>query len=198
MRKIFFLFMLLVCIVPSALAQSSDDYNKVEFFGGFSHNRVDTGFNGVSNDRVGFNGFNTSITANVSRYIGFKFDFAGQYNKQNFNTPPVVNFDAKTSLYTYLGGVQFKDNSTEKKVKPFAHFLVGGATARVRLTSSAVVPNVFANDSNSGFAAAVGGGIDIRAGKRFDIRIAQVDYNPTRFEGTTQHNFRFGFGIVIH
>lgn len=196
MRKVFFLLFLLVCTSSSVLAQ--DEYNKVEFFGGFSHNRVDSDFNGFSDDRVGFNGFNTSITANVSRYVGFKFDFAGHYNKQNFNAPPVINFNVRTSLYNYLGGIQIKDNSKEKKVKPFAHFLAGGATARIRLTSSAVPSTLLPRDSDTGFAAVAGGGLDIRAGKRFDIRVFQVDYNLTRFDDRTQNNVRIGFGIVIH
>ena len=53
------------------------------------------------------------------------------------------------------------------------------------------------------FAAAIGGGLDIRAGRRVDIRVIQFDYNPTR--GTFQsgqsnilHDFRIGAGIVFH
>lgn len=199
MRKAFFLLFLLVCASSAVLAQSSDEYNKVEVFGGFSHNRVDTGFDGIGNDRTGFNGFNTSVTGNLTRYVGIKFDFAGHYDKDTISVAPLGTFEVKSSLYNYLGGVQFKDNSKETKVKPFAHLLAGGATGRVRVTGTGALPTgVLARDSETGFAAVVGGGLDIRAGKRFDIRVFQVDYNLTRLGDESQHNFRFGVGIVIH
>jgi hypothetical protein len=53
-------------------------------------------------------------------------------------------------------------------------------------------------ESETGFAGAFGGGLDIRASERIDIRAFQFDYNPTRLDGSTQHNFRVGVGIVIH
>lgn len=52
--------------------------------------------------------------------------------------------------------------------------------------------------SDTGLAAALGGGLDIRLNKRLDLRAIQVDYNPTRLFGSTQHNIRIGIGIVIH
>ena len=53
-------------------------------------------------------------------------------------------------------------------------------------------------DSETGFAAAIGGGIDYRISDRLDVRAVQFDYNPTRLFDGTQHNFRIGVGIVIH
>ncbi len=53
-------------------------------------------------------------------------------------------------------------------------------------------------DTDTGFAGVIGGGLDIRASKRFDIRVIQIDYNPTHVFDNTQHNFRIGAGIVIH
>ena len=61
----------------------------------------------------------------------------------------------------------------------------------------------------------LGGGLDIRAGKRIDVRVIEVDYNPVfagdrtaksiagpftsiKFTGRTAHNFTVGVGIVIH
>jgi hypothetical protein len=53
-------------------------------------------------------------------------------------------------------------------------------------------------EKDTGFAAAFGGGIDIRASNRIDIRVIQIDYNPTRLFDGTQHNLRVGIGIVFH
>jgi hypothetical protein len=36
-----------------------------------------------------------------------------------------------------------------------------------------------------------------RVNDRFDIRVVQADYNPIKFDAGTEHNFRFGFGVVI-
>jgi opacity protein-like surface antigen len=102
--------------------------------------------------------------------------------------------------------VQLKDNSTEGTFKPFAHALAGVAHARnsVEFNGVACAPAVVlglcspATESETGFAAAFGGGLDIRASDRISIRAIQVDYNPTKLFDSTQHNFRIGVGIVIH
>lgn len=200
---------LLVACASVGFAQSSD-YNKVEFYGGYSHNRVDTGIDDsdpdlsdIVNEREGFHGFNTAVTGNITRYVGIKFDVAGHYKKQDFGFDGSgVNVDS--SLYNFLGGVQLKDNAKEGTFKPFAQALVGAAHARNKVTFSggcvAIFPSPCTNftESDTGWAAAFGGGVDVRLNDRIDIRAVQVDYNPTRVFGDVQHNFRIGAGIVIH
>ena len=206
MRKFLLLGILIFACASMAFAQSTDDYNKWEFYGGYSHNRVDTGAgNSVITDREGFNGFDTAVTGNVTRYVGLKVDFAGHFNNQSFpaNTAQ-VHIDS--SIYNLLGGVQIKDNSRETRFKPFAQALVGLAHGRNKVDFSdnfciAIFPSPCIADfteTDTGLAAAFGGGLDIRAGRRFDIRAIQIDYNPTRLFDSTQHNFRIGAGIVIH
>ena len=205
-----------VIIVASAsIAAAQSDYKRFEFFGGYSHNRVDTGIGDddpdlrdIIDEREGFNGFNTSITGNLTRYFGVKFDFSGHFKSRSFPIGNVstATFDVNSRLYNFLGGVQIKDNSSETTFKPFAHALVGAAHARNRVNFSpdvciAVVPSpcpVDFTDKETGFAGAFGGGLDIRANDRVDIRVIQVDYNPTRLFDSTQHNFRIGVGIVLH
>ena len=208
------------------VAQSTDDNKRFEFFAGFSHNRVDTGvddraveFRDLVNDRIGFNGFNVSATGNLSRYVGLKFDFSGHYNSQRIRgvvippcrnqIPPCllpdlpVDFELRSSLYNFLGGVQFKDNSQNARLKPFAHLLVGAAHARFDVGDPVCVQAVgfpcIANleASETGFAGAFGGGLDIRLNDHLDFRTVQVDYNPTRIRSETQHNFRIGVGVVF-
>ena len=196
-----------------AFAQSTD-YNKVEFFGGFSHNRVDTGIDDsepelsdIINEREGFNGFNTSITGNFSRYVGLKGDFSGHFKKKNIPLGGAsASLDIDSSVFNFLGGVQIKDNAKEGSFKPFAHALVGAARVRNKVDFSnnfcvAIFPSPCPADftaAETGFAAALGGGLDIRANDRISIRAFQFDYNPTRVFDSTQHNFRIGVGIVIH
>jgi len=213
MFKTMLLGMIIVACASIAAAQS-DDYKKFEFFGGFSHNRIDTGIGDddpalrdIIDEREGFNGFNTSITGNFSRYLGLKFDVSGHFKSRTFPLGPIPNVvDVDSRLYNFLGGVQVKDNSSETTFKPFAHALVGAAHARNRVSFDnlgciAIVPNPCPGDfteTETGFGGAFGGGIDIRVNNRVDIRAIQFDYNPTRLFDSTQHNFRIGVGIVFH
>src|SRR5687767_3194134 len=208
MRKLLLLAALFACTAPSAaVAQSGDDYNRLDIYGGFSHTRIETqsldsGGNPTL-ERTGFNGFNASATGNVSRYVGLKFDVSGHYKSESvsatFGTiidcfplscedlgipipPPTVvgTGNIKLSLYNVLGGVQLKDNAKETKVKPFAHLLAGVAHARASGDGDFAF-----STSESGFAAALGGGLDFRINDRVDFRAVQLDYNPTRLGGET-------------
>ena len=203
-----------IILACASIAAAQSDYKKFEFFGGYSHNRVDTGLGDeepaladIINEREGFNGFEVSATGNLSRYLGIKGDFSGHFKNKNLQIPglPGSNLDIDSRLFNFLGGVQIKDNSTEGTFKPFAHALAGVAHARNSVDFNdvvcvAIVPSPCSpfTESETGFAAAFGGGLDIRASDRISIRAIQVDYNPTRLFDSTQHNFRIGVGIVFH
>jgi opacity protein-like surface antigen len=205
--------MLMIACASIAAAQSAD-YKKFEVFAGYSHNRVDTGIGADDDDiddfldeREGFHGFNVSATGNVTRYIGFKFDASGHFKSRSVPFGTIASAaDIDSQIYNFLGGVQLKDNSTDVTFKPFAHALVGLGHVRAKVNFSndfciAISPSpcsVDSTESENGFAGAFGGGIDIRASDKIDIRVIQIDYNPMRVSGTTLHNFRFGVGIVFH
>ena len=210
-RTMLILTTILAC---ASIAAAQSDYKKFEFFVGYSHNRIDTGIgdddpalDDIVDEREGFHGFETSATANLSRYFGLKGDFSAHFKKTTF---PVGNLqgasvDIDSRLFNFLGGVQLKDNSTETTVKPFAHALVGVAHTRNSLRFNqigciAIFPSPCADQTvtETGFGGAFGGGLDIRASDRIDIRAVQFDYNPTRLFDSTQHNFRIGVGIVFH
>jgi len=201
----------------ASIAAAQSDYKKFEFFTGYSHNRIDTGISDddpdvgdIFDEREGFHGFEVSATGNLSRYFGIKGDVSGHFKSQTVPfgsiAVPTASVDLESRLFNFLGGVQLKDNSTEGTFKPFAHALVGVAHARNRVDFNndvciAVVPSPCPTDftaSETGFAGAFGGGLDIRASDRISIRAIQFDYNPTRLFDSTQHNFRIGIGIVFH
>lgn len=202
----------------SAFAQTTttSDYKKSEFFVGYSNNQVDTGvspnddFSDLVDDRETFHGVNVSGVYNFSRYLGLKGDVSGTYNSKSYDftvptVPPAtgrVSFDANSSLYNFLGGIQVKDNSSDARFKPFAHVLAGAGHGRVKvknLTCDISVDCTGFEDTGSetGFAAAFGGGVDIKLNDRIDFRAIQVDYNPIRFDSGTTHNIRFGIGFVF-
>ena len=168
MRKLFFAALIIACAAPLAAAQTAggSDYNKYDFYAGFSHDRVDIG-----GGREGFNGVEAAAVRNFSRYFGVKGDYSFHHKR--------------------VGGVEIKDNAKEKKLKPFAHAMVGFQNAIFSPGGSRFT------SSENGFAAIFGGGLDFRVSPRVDIRAVQFDYNPTRFGGTTQNNFRVGVGVVF-
>jgi len=206
-----------IIIACASIAAAQSDYKKFEFFGGYSHNRIDTGIGDddpelgdIINEREGFNGFEVSATGNFTRYLGIKGDFSGHFKSRTISFAsigaPNARLDLESRVFNFLGGLQIKDNSNEGTFKPFAHALAGVAHARNQVdfnadVCAAVFPSPCPADfteSETGFAAAIGGGIDIRVNDRVSVRAIQVDYNPTRLFDSTQHNFRFGVGIVFH
>jgi hypothetical protein len=214
MKKLFFALSLVT--LAAVFVSAQDDYKKGEFFVGYSNGQVDTGFSGFTSvptgigDRTTFHGFNTSGVYNLGRYVGVKADVSGTYNTTRFSFPvttgattQTVSFDTSNALYNVLGGVQIKDNSTEKRFKPFVHALGGLGHARAKISNVTCTTTVMINcaqileASENGFAAALGGGIDIRVNDRIDFRLVQIDYNPVILDESTSHNYRFGIGIVF-
>src|SRR4026209_1175843 len=112
------MLILTLIVACASIAAAQSDYKKFEFFGGYSHNRVDTGIGDydhslrdIIDEREGFHGFETSATGNLSRYFGLKADFSAHFKNQNF---PVGNLqgasvDIDSRLFNFLGGVQLKD-----------------------------------------------------------------------------------------
>ena len=216
MKKVILAFSFSIIASVIAPAQAADDYKKGEVFVGYSNGQVDTGADSGDSavdffrERENFHGVNVSGVYNLNRYFGVKGDVSATYNNSRFNVTDntggvfnTVSIDTDNSLYNFLGGVQGKDNSNSGRFKPFAHALVGGAHVRTKISdiecsaSPCIIPDLGDAFSDTGFAGAFGGGIDIRLGNRFQIRAIQVDYNPIRVSGETSHNLRIGAGIVF-
>ena len=196
MRKLLMAAFIIACTAPFTFAQTaSDDNHKVDIGVLFSHNRVDTGFDDPSQnfitDREGFNGVNAFVKGNLSRYVGIVGDYS--FHRKSFSDAVgATNVSVDVDLHTLMGGVEFKDNSTETKVKPFGRLLAGFQHARAKVNGVSGF-----DETDTGFSGAIGGGVDFRVSPRVDIRAIQFDYNPTRFEGQTQHNFRVGVGVIF-
>jgi hypothetical protein len=188
--------LLVACTASFTFAQATaDDYNKADFGVLYSHNRVDTGFDDPSQnfftEREGFNGVEAFGKGNVSRYVGLVGDYS--FHRKTFgDTVGTTPVEVDVDLHTLMGGAEFKDNSTETKVKPFARVLAGFQHARADINNFSGL-----DETDTGFSAAIGGGVDFRVSPRVDVRAFQFDYNPTRFNGETSHNYRIGVGIIF-
>jgi hypothetical protein len=216
-KRIFTALSIAIISVVAASAQATDDYKKGEFFIGYSNGQVDTGLDSGSSvrdffrDRANFNGVNASGVYNLSRYFGVKGDVSGTFNTTRFSDTFVdpttgttfsASFKTTNSLYNVVGGVQVKDNSREGTFKPFAHAMVGLAHVRTKVgdvecTPVTLCPVIEESFSDNGLSGIIGGGLDIKLNKSIQIRAIQVDYNPIRIAGQTDHNLRLGAGIVF-
>ena len=162
----------MILAVVAVLAPASlwaQDVPKTEIFGGFSILSVKSGVEGA--DRYNPLGWGAAVTGNLSEAFAIKGDFSGHYKD-----------GGKTHFY--LGGVQVGKRGG--KAHPFGHALIGGHTSSG------------GGDSDSGFTMGFGGGVDVRASDKIDIRVVQFDWLPSRNSGVWQKNIiRFGFGIVF-
>jgi opacity protein-like surface antigen len=214
MKKTILIFTIITISITAVLAQG-DDYKKGEFYVGYSGGQIDRGFDssvpasGFFFDREfdndPYHGANVSAVYNVSRYIGLKADFSAAYNRTGFNvTVPggsTFAFDTRNSLYNALGGIQIKNNSADKRFKPFVHALVGVGHGRTKVKSVICPVGVdcsgLVGGSETGLAGAFGGGLDIKLSGHIDLRLVQIDYNPIKFQDGIQKNIRLGIGIVF-
>jgi len=206
MRKIIFGALFIALTASFVLAQdqtTSTEYKKVEVFGGYSANNLTSGNpenfeDPNSNSTPTYRGWNASAVYNFNRFIGVKADVAGFYRKSSeINEPNTVPFRVSSSLYTFMAGIQLKDNKKTKRFSPFLQAMVGGARSETKIDLSQFnLPGL--KETNTGFSMAIGGGLDIKVTKRFSIRAIQADYNPTFIGGNNQNNVRLGFGIVFH
>jgi opacity protein-like surface antigen len=204
--------------VNSSYAQVS----KLEVFGGYSYMHMTSGQSGASSipglpgptTSMNTNGWNATVTYNVSRYLGLSGEFSGQYAGDFFGASHIISIsglDHSTHANNFLFGPTFSYR-TGSKWRPFAHALLGVSRTS---TLPAVTQNNISYARNGRitadpFAFALGGGLDLNVNRRVSVRLAQIDYLRTYlnyntawgFENvtglpTSQNHFRYAAGVVI-
>jgi opacity protein-like surface antigen len=202
MNRIFLLLLIALICAPAAFAQNKD-YSYYEFYVGYAYERADNNANtfdkngrakingatvDLASEKVNYNGFEAEFNQNVTRNIGIVTSFSATFNNSGY-------FDAKSGKtlhpnvqrYTLLAGPRY--NWRTGGVTPFAHALFGIQHIRAGFDDR--------TRSDTAFAMAFGGGLDVHAGEHMDVRVVQVDYLPTFFNGTRQDNIRASAGIKI-
>ena len=172
--RILYGLLLAVLIFRPAAAQEAE-VPKAEVFGGYSYAGEST------------HGWNASVAGNVNRWLGLVADFGGQYS--SFAEPGASE---RIRTHSALFGPQFSVRSN-KRVTPFVRALFG--TSHIR-TRAAEAGQTFAF-TDTRFAAAFGGGLDVRLGEHVALRAVQLDYVQTHFFDETQHKGRLSFGLVF-
>jgi opacity protein-like surface antigen len=199
----------LLCVFLLPLPALAQETPKVEIFGGYSLVRFSTGgfdiVDGTSDlglrvlkggslppfqvdgifDGNSFTmkkGWITSFHGNVNSWFGIEGSFSGHYRSETVDGEML-----KVRAHSFLFGPRI--TYRKHRVEPWVHVLVGGVHASGDVDGDSI--------SENAFAAALGGGLDVKIHKNVAIRLAQVDYVMTRFFSETQNNFRFSTGIVF-
>ena len=215
-----------VCLcASSAIAQSTSSapYPKLEVFAGYSVNGIFTRDEaaGLSNGRFspflsdaagGPKGFEASIARNFNKYLGIKGDFSMYFDNstghvtlqvcsQGSCTMSSQDISVEKRAFYFMAGPEIKWRN-KTRVTPFAHTLFGVARSTAEFSTAGAVFTYSDSDTRTGFAAAFGGGLDIRLSKRFSIR-TMADYTAT-FLGDAvpgssgrQNHVRFSIGILF-
>ena len=130
-----------------------------------------------------------SFVYNFNKTFGAVADLGAYHNSSDVNLNPTT--------FSYLFGPRV--SLRKEKFTPFAQALVGG----VRVTSPFLVdPNTGNTSAQKAFAAAFGGGMDIRATDHIYLRPIEVEYMLTRVPNfwslnDIQNNMRYSAGIVF-
>ena len=206
MTKWFLLLLIALVSAPAVLAQSSDDFKRYEFYGGYAYQRANNNgasissngavFNGSpvilgSRDQA-YNGFTAEFNQNPWRHVGLVTSFTGVYDRTPYvNTVNGQSFSAKAQRYDLMFGPRY--NFRMGRFNPFVEGMAGFEHMRVSFSDN--ITNAVRSDT--AFAAALGGGVDIHLSEHFDIRAIQADYVPTFFNSTHQNNYRVGAGVKV-
>jgi hypothetical protein len=179
MRKITVVF---VVVFLSSVFAVGQDTEKGSVFGGYQYMSVGTqGFS-----RQNTNGWDADLAVNVKKNFALVADVSGAYQG---------NFLAFSGLTAHIYNVLFGPRIVIPvgKAQPFAEANFG--FDRVGLSRNGI------NTTNTSFAMAVGGGLDINASQHFGIRLFKIDYlldrAPLNRLGITNNlnNIRLATGV---
>jgi len=160
---------------------SAQDHPWGEVFGGYSYVRVNPG-NGFPGES--FNGGSGSFSFNPTPWLGIVSDFGGYHWSGE---------GSDFTVFSYLFGPKIAFR--QAPFTPFVQALFGG----VRL-SGTECDSGCGSGSNTGFATALGGGVDWNVSNHFGLRLVQAEYVLTKlsfFNATHQNNFRLSAGLVV-
>ena len=189
-KRYVFLSAMLVISGIAVHAQETAPTPRVEVGFNYGLTRVNQG--GTAADFTQ-NGGSGDVEYNINRVVGLVADFGGYHNGD------INNFQIDNTAFTYLFGPRF--NWRMKRVTLYTQTLVGGA----RITASYYDPASGArvDGHQNGFAAAMGGGMDIALNHHISVRPIQLEYlmtqDPSPFTEVnhTQNNLRYSAGVTF-
>lgn len=214
MRRLFFVALSAFCCAAPAAAQS-DEQPRAEFFAGYSV--LKTKYRSehrppgpptltiiAFTPEQTLDGFNASATGYLAGGFGLTGDFSGHFTTTSTPDPLGGEIKTKARVFNVLGGPQYKFLN-DSRAAPLVRALACVAHTSSTLSVRSPYGNSSGTTSSTDFALALGGGLDVRANDRADLRAFQADYNPIYlsrgnelgFGKARADNVRFSFGVVF-
>jgi outer membrane immunogenic protein len=101
------------------------------------------------------------------------------------------------TLSTFTAGARYLLRTGHSPLQPFGQVLVGAVHSSGTLVAGS---NPGAANAGAAFASNIGGGLDLKANRRFAIRLIEADYLLTTVDNSTnnhQNNLRISAGVVV-
>jgi opacity protein-like surface antigen len=212
------MMMVIVALLIAGLPAVAEEQPKFQIFGGYSFLYMPQEFSANNGDpalfdvvlesasgRANQNGWNASLAYNPSRNFALIADASGHYQSDGRNLQLSWEFPdnrnelrikAESTAYSFLFGPRVQVLG-DKKISPFVHALLGISRMNRRLTGlhaqslfgGEVRAPVRQSLTDTGFAFALGGGVDWRCSKRISIRLIQAEYIRTEKEFAYDKSF---------
>ena len=182
------LLLLAFCMVGSVAAVAQETVPTPVAEVGMTYSYITT-MPGGGAPSFGSQGGSGTFIYNISKAIGVVADLGGYHNGDD------ANFDPTT--FSYLFGPRFSLRKSSR-FTPYVQALVGGA----RVSTSLVDANTGNPIVQNGFAAAFGGGLDVRVTNHIAVKPFQIEYLMTQVPNiwsanNTQNNIRYSAGLVF-
>lgn len=204
--------LLLAIMLASATASFAQqlDYSHWEFYGGYAYERADNSAVRLNRDatissgsgaiakvnfaseKINLQGASVEVIGNLNRHVGIVANFSYVFDNHVRYFSNLGTFDARVHRWQYFVGPRFNGRNSSALI-PFGEALFGVTRETHRFRQ-----NIQSSRScETAFSMALGGGLDIRASKRIDVRAGQLDYIPTFFNNGRDDAWRFSAGIKI-
>ncbi len=217
MNKYILSCIIILMSLTSAFAQGK----RAEVFVGYSNLQADRSFDDLGNfnafsesfKRNGIHGVEGSITRFPVSWLGITGDFS-YHRKENSTSITGGSSQYKREAFYFMAGPTLKIRNPSR-VEPFVRGLIGGAHLRENytLTTTSATGNTqfVISPSTTKLALGLGGGLDVRLGDKFSLRLIQVDYTPIftgdrifnvnnntiRLDKSRSDNVRISVGVVF-
>jgi hypothetical protein len=194
------LVLVVVLVLTFSALGMAQDLPQFELFGGWSYVRPDGG----SVEGSPTNGWNASVTINITDMVGLVIDANGAYGNytEHFTLydgeePYEGSVKAGTRFHSIAFGPRFTLRQHER-YQPFYHAMMGLRHSSVDyLVDTETVDGDWISDVNDNFLMIFGGGMDIVVNPKFSIRAFQADYTLEKSYGDFKPDLRFATGLVF-
>lgn len=129
-------------------------------------------------------GFEVSITENANDWFGGTLQLNG-----HFSSDLALGTTNHQRDFSILYGPRIWHRYGA--VVPFGHVLFGATHESVTVS-----PGPHASETE--FAVAAGGGLDVRLGSKVGVRALQLQWSPQNVIGSRDHRFQASAGVVIY